>query len=138
MTWNLNHFQDIYMNAIREAHASPAHNFPSTNPNLTIQPGAALTRLRSNRGIRVRIRPDNVITITKVSISTSFTRKFPFCFLKSLLLHIPIIGISRRIAITQFRNNIRQRIMLPANQDIARAGIPIHNCLHAGRVIAIA
>ena len=111
---------------------------PSRHPNLTIQPGAILTRLRCNHAIRVRIRPNNVITITKISISTSFTHKFPFCFLQSLLLHIPIIRISRRIAITQFRNDIRQRTMLPANQDIAGTSIPINDGLHAGRIVAIA
>ncbi len=126
------------MNIIREAHVCPVHNVPSRHPNLTIQPGAVLTRLRCNRAVRVRIRPNNVIAVTKVSISTSFTHKFPFRFLKPPLLHVPIIRISRRIAITQFRNNIGQRIMLPANEDIAGTSIPIHDGLHAGGIVAIA
>ena len=125
------------MNGIREAHACPVHNFPSRYPNLPIQSGAVLTRLRCNRAIRVRIRPNNVKTIAKVSISTS-NYKFPLCFLQPLLLHIPIIRIGRRIAITQFRNNIRQSIMLPTNQDIARTSIPIDDGLHANGIVAIA
>lgn len=68
------------MNVIREALACPVYNFSSKHPNLTIQPGAVLTLLRRNRAIRVRIRPNNVITIAKVSISTSPTHKFPLRF----------------------------------------------------------
>jgi hypothetical protein len=53
------------------------------------------------------------------------------------VFHIPIIRIIGCILITKVTNNIRQSIMLPANQNIARTSIPINNILDTARVIAI-
>ena len=60
----------------------------------------------------------------KMSISQCSCTVVPGC-------NKPVIGIGRRIIITQLRNNIRQLPMFPTNKDIARPIIGIHNILHA-------
>lgn len=45
-----------------------------------------------------------------------------------------IIRIGRRIVITQFRNDISQLPVLPANQNIAATIIILHNVLNTLRV----
>jgi hypothetical protein len=49
-----------------------------------------------------------------------------------------IISISRRILIPQSIDNIRQRIVFPANQDIAGSIVAFHGIRNAVRVVAVA
>lgn len=50
---------------------------------------------------------------------------------------LPIIRISWRIVISQLLNNIRQGIMLPADEDISWPRVVIDDFLDAFRIVAV-
>jgi hypothetical protein len=76
-----------------------------------IQPRTPLRSHTHNLTIRIRIRPDDVEAI---------------------------IRISRRIFIPKRIGNIRQSIMFPADQNIARPVVALHSIRNAVRVVAVA
>jgi hypothetical protein len=76
-----------------------------------IQPRTPLRSHTHNLTIRIRIRPDDVEAI---------------------------IRISRRIFIPKRIDNIRQSIMFPADQNIARPVVALHGIGNAVRVVAVA
>jgi hypothetical protein len=76
-----------------------------------IQPRTPLRSHTHNLTVRIRIRPDDVEAI---------------------------IRISRRIFIPKRIGNIRQSIMFPADQNIARPVVALHSIRNAVRVVAVA
>jgi hypothetical protein len=76
-----------------------------------IQPRTPLRSHAHNLAVRIRVRPDDVEAIVRVG---------------------------RRILIPKRIDDIRQSIVFPANQDIARSIVALHRIRNAVRVIAVA
>jgi hypothetical protein len=79
--------------------------------SLIIQPRTPLRSHTHNLTVRIRVRPDDVEAI---------------------------IRISRRILIPKRIDNIRQSIVFPANQNILSPIVALHRISNAIRVIAVA
>lgn len=52
--------------------------------------------------------------------------------------NVPVVWVMRRIIVSERLDNICERVVLPADQDVASSAVALHEVFYAIRVVAVA